>query len=154
MKKAMKVVFLALLLCCLFFIASCAEKNDHIHRYAETVVPATCTEQGYTTHICSCGDCYTDSYIPAKGHAFADTLTYDAIGHWYAATCEHTSEKKGYVNHAFADTVIAPTCDKQGYTLHTCTCGYSYKDNIAPATGHKMKNGVCEVCGALEEPRR
>ena len=36
--------------------------------------------------------------------------------------CGHT--------HAFTDSVVAPTYTEQGYTLHTCECGYSFKDNF------------------------
>lgn len=39
------------------------------HSYAETVVTATCTENGYTLHKSSgCGDEY-DTSIPAMGHS-------------------------------------------------------------------------------------
>ena len=41
--------------------------------------------------------------------------------------------------HHFMDTVVAPTCTEQGYTLHACACGYGYKTNPKPATGHKFK---------------
>ena len=35
-----------------------------------TVTAPTCTEQGYTTHTCACGDSYVDSYVAAKGHSW------------------------------------------------------------------------------------
>ena len=31
---------------------------------------------------------------------------------------------------------VAPTCTEEGYTLYSCTCGDSYKDDKVPATGH------------------
>ena len=138
MKKTMKMISLALMLCCLFFIASCTVESDHVHKYVETVVPPTCTEQGYTLHACECGRSYKDHYIDPldTAHTFADTMTYDENGHWYAATCEHTSEKKDYAAHIFTDVVTAPTCTEQGYTTHTCACGYSFKDAYTDAKGH------------------
>ena len=30
----------------------------------------TCTEKGYTTHTCACGDSYVDTYVDALGHAW------------------------------------------------------------------------------------
>ena len=42
----------------------------HIHRHEAVVTAPTCTEQGYTTHTCSCGDSYVDSYVDAIGHNF------------------------------------------------------------------------------------
>ena len=42
--------------------------------------------------------------------------------------CEHDL-KKDYNAHTYEDSVISPTYDEGGYTLHTCSvCGYSYKD--------------------------
>lgn len=38
------------------------------HSYTAIVTPPTCTEKGYTLHICSCGDQYEDTYVKAKGH--------------------------------------------------------------------------------------
>ena len=55
-----------------------AEKNyggslswggSHIYRSENT--PATCTEQGYTTHSCICGAEYVDSYVDA-GHQISN----------------------------------------------------------------------------------
>ena len=40
----------------------------HSHVYSSVVTSPTCTSQGYTTHVCICGDRYTDSYVPAKNH--------------------------------------------------------------------------------------
>ena len=35
----------------------------HVHQYAAVVTKPTYTEQGYTTHTCSCGHSYVDSYV-------------------------------------------------------------------------------------------
>ncbi len=43
---------------------------EHVHDYILSVYPATCTEQGYTVHVCSCGETFTDSYTNAIGHEF------------------------------------------------------------------------------------
>ena len=34
----------------------------HTHNYSKSVTAATCTERGYTTYTCSCGDTYKDDY--------------------------------------------------------------------------------------------
>lgn len=41
-------------------------------------------------------------------------------------------------NHDYAEeTVVKPTCTKDGYTLHTCkNCDYSYKDNVTKKLLH------------------
>ncbi len=46
----------------------------HSHSYKETVNPPTCTEQGYTTFTCTCGDAYIDNYIDATGHTIEKNL--------------------------------------------------------------------------------
>ena len=39
------------------------------HAYRETVVPSTCTEQGYTNHACTrCGESYKDGYTAVAPH--------------------------------------------------------------------------------------
>lgn len=80
------------------------------HTYADTVTKPTCTEQGYTTHVCSaCGKTYVDSYVPALGHKY---------------------EK----------TVVPPTCTEEGYTIYTCSvCGHTYVDDYVPKAGHDYK---------------
>ncbi len=42
-------------------------------------------------------------------------------------------------------TVVAPGCETQGYTVHTCSeCGAAYKDNYAEALGHDMSTWIIE----------
>ena len=43
---------------------------SHTHSYKDVVTAPTCTENGYTTHTCSCGDSYVDTYVDALGHAW------------------------------------------------------------------------------------
>ena len=42
----------------------------HIHSYQVVVTAPTCTEKGFTTHTCECGDSYIDTYIDALGHRY------------------------------------------------------------------------------------
>ena len=50
------------------------ETEQHTHAYTSTVTAPTCTEQGYTTYTCHCGDSYVDTYVAALGHD---------MGAWY-----------------------------------------------------------------------
>lgn len=45
-----------------------SKKEQHTHSYSTTVTNATCTEQGFTTYICSCGNTYNSDYVSANGH--------------------------------------------------------------------------------------
>ena len=44
----------------------------HTHSYTPTVTAPTCTERGYITYTCQCGDCYIGDEITALGHDFAN----------------------------------------------------------------------------------
>lgn len=41
--------------------------NDHEHSYSEKVTAPTCTEAGYTTYTCACGDSYKGNNVDATG---------------------------------------------------------------------------------------
>ena len=42
-----------------------------VHDYKPQITEPTCTEQGYTTYVCSrCGDEYVDNYVSALGHNY------------------------------------------------------------------------------------
>ena len=45
------------------------------HTYTAVVTAPTCTEKGYTTYTCACGDTYVDDYIDANGHSYKTTKT-------------------------------------------------------------------------------
>ena len=49
--------------------------------------------------------------------------------------------------HNYASKVEQPTCTVQGYTIHTCSCGNSYKDSYVNALGHSYSGGACTRCG-------
>ena len=74
----------------------------HAHSYRTTVTAPTCTAKGYTTHTCSCGDSYVDTYTNALGHA------------WDSGTV--TKE---------------PTATETGIRTYTCTrCGETKTESI------------------------
>ena len=122
------------------------------HSYTTTVVAPTCTANGYTLHKCSvCGTSYKDSTTKATGHSYGNsvvtkqtTCTSEGTKTKTCAKCNATvTETIPKTSHKYADTVVAPTCTADGYTLHKCSvCGNSYKDNTTKATGHSYGNSV------------
>ncbi|MBE6932859.1 MAG: hypothetical protein E7464_05735 [Ruminococcaceae bacterium] len=46
--------------------------DDHEHAYADEITTPSCTEKGYTTFVCSCGDTYIGNEVPALGHSFGE----------------------------------------------------------------------------------
>ena len=78
----------------------------HEHSYTAVVTPPTCTEKGYTTHTCACGESYVDTYVDALGHS------------WDSGT-----------------VTKQPTATETGVRTYTCTrCGVTKTETI-PATG-------------------
>ena len=84
----------------------CNRATAHEHSYKAVVTAPTCTEKGYTTHTCACGDSYVDTYVDALGHS------------WDSGKV--TKE---------------PTETETGVKTFTCTrCGET-KTEVIPATG-------------------
>ena len=46
--------------------------QPHTHSYTAVVTAPTCTEKGYTTYTCTCGDSYKKDFVSALGHDFKD----------------------------------------------------------------------------------
>lgn len=129
-------------------------RKEHEHVYTETVTAPTCTEKGYTTFTCKCGDSYVGNYTDALGHEFGEWETVtepteDSMGLMkrQCIRCEETQTKMipalDHV-HQYTDTVTAPTCTEKGYTTHTCKCGNSYVDTYTDALGHDYEDVVTE----------
>ena len=137
------------------------DPNACDHVYTAEVTAPTCTEAGYTTYTCHCGDTYVADEIAAKGHTYKSVTvnaTCAAEGSvTYTCACGDTYvEVIKMTNHSYASVVTAPTCTKEGYTTHTCaSCGYCYVDSNVAAPGHSYScvesNGylvyTCNACG-------
>ena len=126
----------------------CTDAENH---WSETVVEATCTSAGSTTHSCSCGYRYYDDYVNALGHDMGQwtvsreaTCAEEGERHRNCSRCSYI-ETEAIEKTAHSDEAVEtdPTCTEQGYTTHTCSvCGYSYVDSYKDALGHSM--GVWE----------
>ena len=123
----------------------------HEHSYTAVVTAPTCTEKGYTTHTCACGDSYVDTYVDALGHAWDNgkvtkpaTETETGVKTFTCTRCGATKTETIPVlphTHSYKAVVTAPTCTEKGYTTHTCACGDSYVDTYTDALGHAWDNG-------------
>ena len=121
----------------------------HTHNYEAVVTAPTCTEGGYTTYTCACGDTYTGNETSALGHSHEAVVT--------APTCTEA----GYTTYTCAcgDTYTGDETDALGHTAgaeatcttaQTCTvCG----TELAKALGHNVTDATCTepakctVCG-------
>lgn len=63
------------------------------------------------------------------------------------------SATKNFPNHthSYVDTVVAPTCTENGYTVHKCSCGDTKTDSYTKMLGHNYRGGICTRCGVLED---
>ena len=83
---------------------------SHVHNHSASVTAPTCTEAGYTTYTCACGDVYTADEVAATGHTY---------GEW--------------------ETVHPATCEGDEVLVHYCDCGESETGKGALAFGHDMQ---------------
>ncbi len=60
-------------------------------------------------------------------------------------TTEAVTEHK----HSYSAKVTPATCTKKGFTVYTCSCGESYKDNYTEPS-HNYRNYVCTRCDAVD----
>ena len=133
-------------------LPSVTKDTQHQHNYTQTVTDPTCTDMGYTTYSCDCGDSYTDSQIEALGHSYTVSTvapTDSALGYdlHQCSRCGD-SYQDNYIEplvdassdhtHSYTDTVISPTCTEKGYTKHVCSCGIHFVDSYSDALGHDL----------------
>ena len=115
-----------------------ALKHNLVHHDAKA---PTCTETGWEEYdTCSRCDYTTKVELLALKHDLvhhdAKALTCTEIG-WneYDACqregCDYTTKVEiPAAGHDYTEKVVKPTCEKGGYTLHTCKkCNDSYKDH-------------------------
>ena len=115
-----------------------ALKHKLVHHDAKA---PTCTETGWEEYdTCSRCDYTTKVEIPALKHklvhhdAKAPTCTeigWDEYDACQREGCDYTTKVEiPAPGHDYTEKVVKPTCEKVGYTLHTCkNCNDSYKDH-------------------------
>ena len=72
-KKIISLVLTVLMICGIMPLNVTAQEAEHTHYYFATVTVPTCTEQGYTTYTCACGESYVGDLVDAIGeHSFSE----------------------------------------------------------------------------------
>lgn len=151
--------------------------GDHIAQFADTVVAPTCTEQGYTHHVCTVKDCpydpVDDTFVSATDHTWVKTqtnpptCTAQGTAFYKCSACGATrTEKIAALGHDLSRCDLLPdaTCTQPGRAVGTCArCGVKI-DEVIPAKGHDYSyksassteptctesghyKGTCPVCG-------
>lgn len=126
------------------------------HIYKDVVTPPTCTEKGFTTHICerNCGSSYVDTYVDALGHNWQDVgpaeieATCTAAGRQYQECSVCGSSRTATVpklDHDWTEKIIIKeaTCDSDGLMSAICgRCGAEDKNIEIVALGHDWDEGT------------
>ena len=151
--------------------------GDHIAAFTDTVVAPTCTEQGYTHHVCTVKGCtyapVDDTYVAATDHTWVKTQTLppacteQGTAFYKCSACGATrTEKIAALGHDLSRCDLVPdaTCTQPGRAVGTCArCGVKI-DEVIPAKGHDYSyksassteptctesgryKGTCPVCG-------
>lgn len=106
----------------------------HTHDYKATVTKPTCTEGGYTTYTCDCGDTYQDDSVKALGHSWKEATCTEA------KTCTVCKKTEGNAKgHQWEEA----TCTE----AKTCTVCNKTEGS---AKGHDFAEGICTRCGAKD----
>ena len=151
--------------------------GDHIAQFADTVIAPTCTEQGYTHHVCTVKGCtyapVDDTFVSATDHTWVKTqtnpptCTEQGTAFYKCSACGATrTEKIAALGHDLSRCDLVPdaTCTQPGRAVGTCArCGVKI-DEVIPAKGHDYSyksassteptctesgryKGTCPVCG-------
>jgi len=119
---------------------------SHTHSYKDVVTAPTCTEKGHTTHTCSCGDSYVDTYTDPLGHDLKDdaavAATCTTAGTTAGKHCTRCDYKEGMetiaaLGHAWDEGMVTKEATEttQGSMTYTCTRCQATKRDILPASG-------------------
>ena len=140
------------------------EETEHVHSYTSTVTEPTCTNAGYTTYKCACGDSYTGNEVAATGHNYNSTVvdpTTSAQG-YTLHTCGNCGDSytESYTDKLPAETepeeTVPPTTEPDPYDppdeivdpetgeVHT----HSWGGWIEHEDGWKYR--ICPGCGSMD----
>ena len=132
------------------------------HSYRAVVTAPNCTDQGYTTYTCHCGDSYVDDYVDALGHTEVIDMAVDptctATGLTAGKHCsvcnevlvaQTTIDALGHT--AVIDAAVVPTCTTDGRTegKHCSVCNeVLLAQDLIPAAGHDDQDNdyFCDIC--------
>lgn len=155
---------------------TCQNDKTHVHKevipalgytFTETVVPPTCTEDGYTLHTCNENPAktYQDTPVAALGHQYKEVTTPATCGASGSVdnVCErcndkqHVSDIPATGEHQWDEGVVTkePTATETGIKTFTCkVCQATKTEDIAKVHTHDytrlgeiVKESSCETEG-------
>ncbi len=153
------------------------------HTYKPNITYPTCTDKGYTTYICECGDSYISDYVNSTGHtevkdeAIKSTCTTNGKTEGsHCSVCGDVLMKQSVLpasGHTHSDWIkdSDATCTESGMNYKKClVCGETVQTEELPALGHviikdeaieptctstgKTEGSHCVVCGDVIEEQK
>ncbi len=127
------------------------------HDFMATVTPPTCTEGGFTAHLCArCGAVYTDEETDALGHSWGEPFwKWNGAKAEAVFVCDVCGGKETVKAEVSAQTVTAPTETETGKAVYTATVtfdGSTYTDAVEKTLPPAGKS-LCPWCGEYHDVR-
>lgn len=146
--------------------------NDHVWDDGTVETVATCDSEGTTVYKCIYCDATETEVVPctedhicgesvienANGSNCTESHSFDYVT--YCIVCGKEAFRETFISeatgHVYEDTVINPTCQNNGYTIHSCLyCDESITDSITEKTDHNIVvdeavNPTCFTTGLTE----
>ena len=115
-------------------------KAEHDWNSGVVTLQPTNTSEGTRTYTCNtCGQTKVESIpvLDTHEHTFSELWSSNDTHHWYAATCEHTDERKDYNEHNWnaGEITTPPTETDDGVKTFTCSTCTKTKTETVPALG-------------------
>ena len=127
------------------------------HKYVETEVAPTCTEDGYTLHECSvCGDNYTTDKVKATGHTYDTQPVWRWGNNYLTATATFTCSvchSEHTVSASVTHESASASCTVAGEVTHTATVKLNDKTytEVETIAGEKLPHDS-ELVSTVVEP--
>ena len=129
--------------------AATPDKPEHSHSYKITVTDPTCTEAGYTTYTCSCGDTYRADEVAASGHSYSAKVT------------DPTCTEAGYTTYTCScgDNYVGSITEPKGHSFKDGICSDcreadpDYKEDVTEPEDPTEPNGS-DTQGGSEQPKK
>ena len=123
------------------YVSDYTDALGHAWNDGEIIANPSCTADGVVVFTCTVCEKEHSERLLATGHFPGEPAT--CTEPQLCTVCGAVIEKAH--GHSFKAEITEPTCEKMGYTTHTCEeCGISYTDAFTDALGHDYVAVVTE----------
>ena len=136
-KLILSALSLTFILSAAFFASGCGKKHEH--KYTVTIIEPTCSSQGYTEHVCSCGKTYEDNFVEPIDHTQGSPT--------YTATVNAADATKGVLRKITSCKFCSTVLSEKDYniSLPELTFSYDGKPHESKIAGDKLPDGIDAV---------